>query len=444
MREGNMPRQRASAVICFSESFAGILQKAGLPTVSHLDRPAGEYAPAIYVHQPEIVLGLPTVVDWPKELMYLWPQQFANRLEDFSDRLRAKGFPPLPPQFPPQWSNFRRAIDAGLAIAVCFAEKVHVDDRHQVYEELFRQEAERLEEKNKIARFEKMPHSEDAQDDILRLQEQLLSENAENPDELSVDDAVMCVGHLESVVQYTAHAFWEVAPVAVHGRWGNEHFMAAHGFRLKNQEPPDSKIVLSCHAPLWARDMVPFFGPKIQVALDMTFVESPDRIEPLFENVVGDVLGCAVRSERGTVLVLPECKDQTAKVELIRLLATKLWEPLQELCEPRPKAAPVSVQASQSQPPQAAGQSAEGDAQVGVFPWGRASLAIALLIVLEFFAVMGAWLWGDGQNPLQKIGNCWWLLVSVFTAVTFVSPFILGRKGWSQVKKTWHSWSGEV
>ena len=78
------------------------------------------------------------------------------------------------------------------------------------------------------------------------------------------------------------------------------------------------------------------------------------------------------------------------------------------------------------------------------FPWGRASLAIALLILLELFAVIGAWQWGDGHNLLQKIGNCWWLLAFVFTAVTIASPFILGRTGWSQVKKMWHSGRGEA
>lgn len=79
-----------------------------------------------------------------------------------------------------------------------------------------------------------------------------------------------------------------------------------------------------------------------------------------------------------------------------------------------------------------------------VFPWGRAILAFGLLIVLELIAVIAAWLWGQGDNPLQKIGNCWWLLASLLPVVALVSRLILGRKGWSQVKKMWHSWRGEA
>jgi hypothetical protein len=83
-------------------------------------------------------------------------------------------------------------------------------------------------------------------------------------------------------------------------------------------------------------------------------------------------------------------------------------------------------------------------AKGAVLPWWRASLAFALLIVLELIAVIAAWLWGQGDNPLQKIGNCWWLLASLLPVVALVSRLILGRKGWSQVKKMWHSWRGEA
>ena len=86
----------------------------------------------------------------------------------------------------------------------------------------------------------------------------------------------------------------------------------------------------------------------------------------------------------------------------------------------------------------------KGQSDRAVLPWRRASLAIALLIVLEFSAVMGALHWGDGDNPLQKIGNCWWLLAFVFAVVSLISRFIVGRNGWSQVKKRWHSWKSEA
>jgi hypothetical protein len=79
-----------------------------------------------------------------------------------------------------------------------------------------------------------------------------------------------------------------------------------------------------------------------------------------------------------------------------------------------------------------------------VFPRVRLGLAITLSIVLESLAVLLAWQWGDGNNLLQKIGNCWWLLVFVSAAAPFVFRLILGREGWSQVKKKWHSWRGEA
>lgn len=89
------------------------------------------------------------------------------------------------------------------------------------------------------------------------------------------------------------------------------------------------------------------------------------------------------------------------------------------------------------------GQPSSG-AMGAVFPWGRAILAFALLIVLELFALIAAWLWGQGDNLLQKIGNCWWLLTLVFAAVTLVSPLIFGRIGWSHVMKMYHWLRGET
>ena len=76
------------------------------------------------------------------------------------------------------------------------------------------------------------------------------------------------------------------------------------------------------------------------------------------------------------------------------------------------------------------------------FPWGRATLAIAILAALELSAMIGAWLWGNGDNLFQKIGNFWWLLTFVFAAAVLSCRFILGKAGWTQAKKWWHSWRG--
>jgi hypothetical protein len=75
----------------------------------------------------------------------------------------------------------------------------------------------------------------------------------------------------------------------------------------------------------------------------------------------------------------------------------------------------------------------------GVFPRGRGILACALVIVLGLLAVIGAWQWGEGDNLLQKIGNCWWLVGLASAAAPFVFRLILGREGWAQVKRKWYS-----
>lgn len=91
------------------------------------------------------------------------------------------------------------------------------------------------------------------------------------------------------------------------------------------------------------------------------------------------------------------------------------------------------------------GQDAAGSAtKEQPFPWKRAILAFAILIILVLCAVIAAWLWGDGHNLLQKIGNCRWLLVFVFAVGSFVAFCILGREGWRKVRKIWNSWKGEA
>jgi hypothetical protein len=79
-----------------------------------------------------------------------------------------------------------------------------------------------------------------------------------------------------------------------------------------------------------------------------------------------------------------------------------------------------------------------------VLPWGRAILAFAVVIVAAVFAVIAAWLWGQGDNLLQKIGNCGWLFVSVFTVAVPFCALILGRIGWSHVMKMYHWLRGEA
>jgi hypothetical protein len=74
--------------------------------------------------------------------------------------------------------------------------------------------------------------------------------------------------------------------------------------------------------------------------------------------------------------------------------------------------------------------------------WLRVILLVVLLIVLEVFAVTAAWRWGDGDNLVQKISNCWWLPSSIGAFCLFLSSLVLG--GWRKVKKIWDSLVGEV
>lgn len=72
---------------------------------------------------------------------------------------------------------------------------------------------------------------------------------------------------------------------------------------------------------------------KQAVAEAYQIPEEEVAIQPLYENGVGEMLGCAVRVGKGAVLVLPECRDQEAKAKVLRRLVTDLWDEIQEWCK---------------------------------------------------------------------------------------------------------------
>lgn len=163
------------------------------------------------------------------------------------------------------------------------------------------------------------------------------------------------------------------------------------GFVFVTQNPPDRKPQAASPAVEWVTGLLPFLVPEIVVRVEPRFKPSaeseplpplPERdlavaqgtaemsehrsnaqrvtarfysddwgsvlesvrpdevhIEPLLINGIGQTLGIAVRIRKGAVLVLPECRDDESKARLIRLMATDLWEPIQEWREPRPEAA---------------------------------------------------------------------------------------------------------
>ena len=183
------------------------------------------------------------------------------------------------------------------------------------------------------------------------------------------------------------------------------------GFVFVPQVPPDRKPQAASPAVAWVTGLLPFFVPELAVRVEprpagreppppvaqgptapggaalarirarllrqgpsaekatarlydkVSGTVYPDevRIEPLVVNPIRQALGIAVRIRKGAVLVLPECRDEEAKARLVNLLATELWEPIQEWCEPRPKAASVP----------AAGPVRCGAKQCAVFAKGR-------------------------------------------------------------------------
>jgi hypothetical protein len=279
-------------VICPNGRLAGVLRQAGLNTVSVLERPVYEYDPALYVHCPEVVLGFPAAIKYPAAAMHLWPQQFANLQEAMTSALVAAGHPPLAKELPEQYENLLKGLRSGALIAVAFVEPVKVDVRFRKYDS---------------------------------------NEGAAEGSAISIEDAARQFGALPPEREYAVEGLWGVVPVAVDlAEYRDEEpVAAAEGFRFEPQEPPDSRLVVPKDAPQWASELLPFLGPTIDVRLDTTWFKEKDRLVPLFQNMAGDLLGCAYRTGKGVVLLLPRCKDEAAKARLIGVLATDQWQPVQ-------------------------------------------------------------------------------------------------------------------
>jgi len=279
-------------VICPNERLAGVLRQAGLNTVSVLARAVYEYDPALYVHSPDVVLGFPAAIPYPATAMHLWPEEFAHRQEAMTSALVAAGHPPLANELPEQYENLLKGLRSGALIAVAFVEPVKVDVRFRKYDS---------------------------------------NESAAEGSAISIEDAARQFGALPPERKYAEEGLWGIAPVAVDlAEYRDEEpFVAAEGFRFEPQEPPDSRLVVPKDAPQWASELLPFLGPTIDVRLDTTWFKEKDRLVPLFQNMAGDLLGCAYRTGKGVVLLLPRCKDEAAKARLIGVLATDQWQPVQ-------------------------------------------------------------------------------------------------------------------
>jgi len=176
---------------------------------------------------------------------------------------------------------------------------------------------------------------------------------------------------------YTAHFLFGLLPPGL---------LSEQDFRFAPQEPPDAQPESASEevAP-WIDPLLECFAEQIRVRIESPRLrpatpavppkpgETPRRCasrrilnrifaterrerwkadaEPLVTNKIGKPLGVAVLVERGAILVLPECRDETAKVEIVRRLATDLWEPMQAWV--RENAAKRKAAAEYQEPPPA-------------------------------------------------------------------------------------------
>ena len=288
----------ACTVICLNERLAGILRQAGLTTISTPDLPVYEYAPALYVHAPEVVLGAPDTIWWmgDDDAGLSWFEHVAEEKKALNSALKTAGHPPLARELPPQHENLRKGLDSGALIAVAFIEPVKVDIRYRKCH---------------------------------------LGDGTAEGRAFTAEDAARLFGAQAPILEYAIEGLCGLVPVAIHQAEYipdldvHDFSLGAFGLRYEMQEPPNSRFAVSSAAPQWATSLLPLIGPVVNVKLDTTVFGEKDRLIPLFQNMAGDLLGCAYRSEKGAVLVLPRCKDEAAKVKLLGMLATDLWGPIQ-------------------------------------------------------------------------------------------------------------------
>jgi hypothetical protein len=74
------------------------------------------------------------------------------------------------------------------------------------------------------------------------------------------------------------------------------------------------------------------------------------------------------------------------------------------------------------------------------FPWGRAILCSVIFCACGASAILIAWLWEEGQNLIQKVGNGLWLFAPAFGISSVASALILGKEAWSRVRNAWQVW----
>ena len=83
------------------------------------------------------------------------------------------------------------------------------------------------------------------------------------------------------------------------------------------------------------------------------------RILPLVISQAGHTLGVAFRVGQGAVLLLPECRDLESKAEMIRLLATELWGPIQGWLQESPVSTEQATEESANRVSSPSGEASE-------------------------------------------------------------------------------------
>ena len=359
-------RPPVACVLCSHKSLAKALERSGLLVYFTVgSKPLRYYAPAIYAHCPEALLECDL-----NEPSFQRALGWFERLQQLTDA------PQLPREPFPEDSTFAATLSEGQMLAVAFVEPVLTDIRLVEIERIWT--ALGIAQRGyfyRIARYftvwQRSPSygawhewtefilgpvqdawrtcleregSGDSEPDRARTKRA-----ARRMAECVYDDLAKKMALLPFVPRCTAASLNGLLPIG-------SHTDAVAGVRFWVPDPRFGSGHPGFPVAPWVSTLMPFWHPETSARIftcegtDRTFEEAVAaryavnrelvRAVPLMWDTFRRWTSCAVVIGKGAVLVLPQCRDQEAKAEVIRLLATELWEPFQEWVQAGAKITP--------------------------------------------------------------------------------------------------------
>ena len=260
-----------------------------------------------------------------------------------------------------QHHDLAGGIVQGRFLAVAFVEQVLVDPRFKVWCALWEQ------------------YRKSGEVPVLEHEKAAREWGAVIPERRTIWDHLPYVIGLSCPRMYTATALHYLLPVREEGvvDYGPvcsegiafDFRRASIGEPFHNLRPADeinwlSDDEMKVFGPVEV--MVDAAGSEVAVARMYDLVPSQVRVLPLITSQAGDWLAVAFRVGQGEILLLPECKDLESKAEMIRLLATELWDPIQAwlgtLATQSPEQASASTKAAIGSKPGISEDRGKGDA----------------------------------------------------------------------------------